>query len=254
MGSNPRVIFVVRQKIYNKEGLNPMELKDEGICRFCLKTFGGRSMARHLTSCKVKEQQDNEDSTNGKKISSIYQIKIYSYKPYWLHLEAKSTATLFDLDKFLRDIWLECCGHLSKFTINGIEYSVFDDEDEWWDRKSKSMDVELRKVLSVKDRFEYKYDFGSTTYLQGEVYAERKGILKDKIRILARNNPPKFECVDCNAKATKICIKCNEFYCDQCLTKHECRDEMSLPIVNSPRMGVCGYYGENDFDNFSIQL
>jgi hypothetical protein len=49
-------------------------------------------------------------------------------------------------------------------------------------------------------------------------------------------------------------MECDEFYCDKCLTKHECGDEMSLPVVNSPRMGVCGYCGEGDFDNFSIQV
>ena len=229
-----------------------MEVKDEGICRFCLKTFSGRSIGRHLASCKVRKQQDNEDSASGKKTSTVYHTKIYSYKPYWLHIEAKSTATLSDLDRFLRGIWLECCGHLSEFTINGIRYSTSNGGDNWWGMESKSMNVKFKKVLSVKDKFQYEYDFGSTTYLEGQVYAEREGILEGKIRILARNNPPKFQCTDCEAEATQICTECDEFYCDRCLAKHECEDEMALPVVNSPRMGVCGYGGEHDFDDFSI--
>ncbi len=33
-------------------------------------------------------------------------------------------ATLADLDDFLRGIWLECCGHLSSFDIEGVTYTV----------------------------------------------------------------------------------------------------------------------------------
>jgi len=31
----------------------------------------------------------------------------------------RGSATLTKLDDYLRAIWLECCGHLSKFTIGG---------------------------------------------------------------------------------------------------------------------------------------
>jgi len=31
----------------------------------------------------------------------------------------RGSATLAKLDDYLRAIWLECCGHLSKFTIGG---------------------------------------------------------------------------------------------------------------------------------------
>jgi len=30
--------------------------------------------------------------------------------------------------------------------------------------------------------------------------------------------------------------------------------EMTLPVVNSPRMGVCGYTGGREFDNFDPEL
>jgi hypothetical protein len=35
----------------------------------------------------------------------------------------------------------------------------------------------------------------------------------------------------------------NCFFCDKCGKKHKSHDEMFLPVVNSPRMGVCGYTG-----------
>ncbi|GHV12564.1 hypothetical protein FACS189491_05810 [Spirochaetia bacterium] len=36
-------------------------------------------------------------------------------KEYWLLLDIALNATLEDFDDFLRQIWLECCGHMSGF-------------------------------------------------------------------------------------------------------------------------------------------
>ena len=36
----------------------------------------------------------------------------------------KAKSTLEELDDFLRGAWLECCGHLSDFEIDGITYMV----------------------------------------------------------------------------------------------------------------------------------
>ena len=43
---------------------------------------------------------------------------------HWLHLEAPASVQLQLLDDFLRDLWLECCGHLSCFTIDGVRYEA----------------------------------------------------------------------------------------------------------------------------------
>ena len=227
---------------------------DEGICRFCLKTFSGRSIARHLVACQAKKRQDEQEAAGGQDSPPIYHIKIQSYKPYWLNIEMPATATLVDLDQFLRDIWLECCDHLSEFKIGGESYLVPMAMKHARDPDAKSMQhVQLRQVLSVKDRFEHQYDFGSTTYLEGQVYATRDGVLKDKVRILARNAPPQFQCENCQAQATELCTECYQMYCQDCLEEHGCSQEMALPVVNSPRMGVCGYAGETDFDDFNLE-
>lgn len=34
-------------------------------------------------------------------------------KKYWLIIEVSENVTLKELDNFIRDIWVECCGHLS---------------------------------------------------------------------------------------------------------------------------------------------
>ena len=42
---------------------------------------------------------------------------------YWMQLAVRADTTLRQLDGFLRGMWLECCGHLSEFKIQGTRYS-----------------------------------------------------------------------------------------------------------------------------------
>jgi hypothetical protein len=169
--------------------------------------------------------------------------------PYWLHLDASSQATLDDLDRFLRDIWLECCGHLSVFQLGDRSFSgsslfssPFDD-----DGHDESTAIRLGKLLSPGQKLSYEYDFGSTTSLEIRVLAEREGAVAEPIAVLARNNPLVTVCVGCGQAATMSCIECAyedaASLCDACATVHVCGEEMLLPIVNSPRNGICGYTG-----------
>lgn len=144
---------------------------------------------------------------------------------------------------FLREVWLECCGHLSEFTIRGVRYSSYEEQDDFWGDAPESMAIPLSKVMDKNDKFEYVYDFGSSTELNLQVISSRKGAVNESIRVLARNNPPLFECIKCKGSATQICQECYENYCDECLKIHECEDDYAMPIVNSPRTGVCGYVG-----------
>lgn len=38
---------------------------------------------------------------------------------FWFDAEVRGTATLTDVDSYLRAIWLECCGHMSRFSLEG---------------------------------------------------------------------------------------------------------------------------------------
>ncbi len=225
-----------------------MEIKDEGICRSCSRKFSGRAMGKHLSACKEKKQEEEKDTSAGKKTSAIYHLRIWSFKPYWLHIEIDASAALAYLDNFLKSIWLECCGHMSEFTINGVDYSVDTGMGALWGDNSKSMDVPLVEVLGLRDGFDYVYDFGSSTHLKGQVFGSREGVLQGTVRILARNSAPQFGCTDCEGQATAICLDCDDFYCEPCLLEHDCGEEMALPVVNSPRLGVCAYLGDSDPD------
>jgi len=112
-----------------------------------------------------------------------------TYAPlYWLDVELRGRGTLEDLDRFLRAEWVDCCSHLSSFTISPLTYG-----QGYGDRSAA---VALRRVLPDRGvRFLYEYDFGSTTRLTLRVIGWRQGSMgREPVRILARNQPPAWQC------------------------------------------------------------
>jgi len=218
-----------------------------GKCHLCGGTFDKSEMTKHLKSCKQKEGPESASSGRGSQKKDVFHLLVEGrHSPeYWMHIELAADAGLKVLDNFLRDTWLECCGHLSMFSIQGKNYSVadmgeFDDE---------TMDARLGDVLSPGMKFSHEYDFGSTTHLTLKVISQEQKQVKGKdARILARNDPPSFACVSCGKPATQICTECvcsdEGCLCEKCAAEHACGEEMLLPLVNSPRAGVCGYTGD----------
>ncbi|MBI4769175.1 MAG: hypothetical protein HY784_01865, partial [Chloroflexi bacterium] len=148
----------------------------------------------------------------------------------------------------------ECCGHLSAFTIDGVSYEMDTGgiDGMWSDMfggaPPQSMEVRLDRVLQPGMEFFHEYDFGSTTYLKLRVADQWEGLLpQDELKVLARNHPPPIACNVCGALATEVCTDCmwggNGWVCEAHAEEHECGMEMMLPVVNSPRVGVCGYTG-----------
>lgn len=115
--------------------------------------------------------------------------------------------------------------------------------------EDRSLSVPLENVLKVGQKFTYEYDFGSTTELNLRVISEREGVVQDKddpVAILARNVPPVILCKVCGKPATKVVsgyfnVEENA-YCNKCARRSK-EYEMMLPVVNSPRVGVCAYTG-----------
>ncbi len=206
-------------------------------------------MTRHLTACFAKAAAAQAGSSI-EPLKAFHIIVEGSYLPdYWLHLEVPAAAKLQSLDQFLRAIWLECCGHLSAFTIDGVTYSSSPSPDSFFGgARDQSMAKKLYAVLAPGMTFEHEYDFGSSTNLKLKVVGELKQTHNSKdISILARNNPPQIKCETCGKPATLVCSQCiynaEAWFCDACAPKHECGEEMMLPVTNSPRVGVCGYAG-----------
>lgn len=61
------------------------------------------------------------------------------------------------LDSFLRDLWLECCGHMSAFSIGQMRYSA----QPMGHGNQRGMDVRLAAILTEEAEFSYEYDFGT---------------------------------------------------------------------------------------------
>jgi len=160
-----------------------------------------------------------------------------------MHVAVPATAPLSKLDDFLRHTWLECCGHLSAFEIGGKRYASEPMDEEM------SMRTRVSEVLEVGMKLFYQYDYGSTTALVLRVVALREQDLpKGTVQLLARNEATQVSCQRCSIQpATKICTECawngEGWLCEACAVAHDCGSEMCLPVVNSPRVGVCGYTG-----------
>ena len=151
-------------------------------------------------------------------------------KGYWIYFSVPLEATLSAVDSFIRDIWCECCGHLSAFR-------------DTFDKVGKS-----RKLSSLYtgSSLLYEYDFGSTTDITITIADElSRPAQREKVRLLARNVPLRDECVKCGAPATQINAWERDTLCDECAETIE-DDAALLRITNSPRCGECGYEGEYD--------
>lgn len=212
----------------------------EGKCMFCNEVFKKVSMKKHIEKCNSRAEQCI--TTDESKMESYYCIMVQGHynSGYWLYLDVPINSTFKALDSFLRDVWLECCGHMSLFEVGGQNFasscdSTFGD---------KSMNAKLVNYLDVGTQFTHQYDFGSTTYLKLKVVSEFYGKKrKKKVALLARNLPINFKCSECEETATNLCCECDSLVCDNCIDEHECGEDMLLPMVNSPRAGECGYTG-----------
>ncbi len=215
----------------------PRKAPLNGTCAICNATITKKEAKKHVSACLQESGRDAKAMGRKKSPAKLYHLLVegsgLSGDLYWMHLKALGSARLRDLDTFLRDIWLECCGHMSAFS---------DKEGDM------EMGEKLEDILMPGQKLTYEYDFGSTTGLLLTVDSEIEGsIKKGKVEILARNEAPQIKCNQCEKPATTICTEClyedQGWLCDDCARKHDCDEEMFLPLVNSPRTGVCGYTG-----------
>lgn len=210
-----------------------MKITSEGHCTYCKRRFSATGMGKHILSCELRKKAHEHDTSSPHK---TYLLRA-SAGPYFVYFEVGDDAPLNAIDHYLRSLWLECCGHLSSFTIDKTHY----------DSESKNMKLKVKNTLSLGKEFSYIYDFGTETFLQLKVLDIRDGATKT-VETLVRNDPLLFFC-SCDSPARKVCAIClcergiKGFLCIKCSKSHACGDEMFLPIVNSPRMGVCGYTG-----------
>jgi hypothetical protein len=220
-----------------------------GTCQLCGAALARDEAAAHLEACAPAH-----DIKKGK-AQALVSLRITAplSPAYWLDVEMRDDAPLAALDRVLRRRWVECCEHPSQFRIGPAQYSsdggAFSTLGQW----RGDMDVRLRDVLpAAAEVFAYEYDFGSPTRLKVDVGPTRHGRLGQRaLRLLARNVPPVWPCQVCSGPAEHACAACQEnrgygFLCEAHRQSHDCGEAMLLPIVNSPRVGVCWYAGEEE--------
>lgn len=218
--------------------------QSRGKCAYCDKEFAKSGATRHLKTCSEKLEAIRAVDASNRPVENLWHLRIQGAyaKDFWLDLEMRGSASLTTLDKYLRVIWLECCGHLSEFRIGGWGGSKIG--------KTRKADT----VFTLGISLQHLYDFGTTSETNIKVVDVRKGkaLSKRPISLMIRNLQPKSICSECGKPANWLCLEClyeatesgSGFLCDEHADEHphvEYGDPM--PLVNSPRVGMCGYTG-----------
>ena len=96
------------------------------------------------------------------------------------------------------------------------------------------------------------YDFGTESVTLLKTVGVRQGKRRPRrpVELMARNNAPAFPCQTCDSPATVLCMECVQEHntagtlCRQHAAKHRHRAYgPPMALVNSPRIGMCGYEG-----------
>lgn len=203
-----------------------------GVCQLCGARKGKAAMFAHVQDCLPT--QVSGGPSGGPEALLLLRAEARGLPTFWLDMAVKHEGRLKDVDRFLRRIWLECCGHMSEFST-GTHRKV-------------TMNTKVSEALGSGDRLGYVYDFGSSTELVVRLLGGVSASSKGAVRLAARNEPPTWPCDACGKAATAVCTQClyegKGFCCAAHASDHDCGEDMLLPVVNSPRMGVCGYTGE----------
>ncbi len=199
-------------------------------------------VSKHLSACP--KRQGIIDEAERKKVGreTLYHLRVQDAwrNQFWLDLEMRGSGTLKDLDFYLRGIWLECCGHMSQFSVGG------------WQGQEISMKRKVAEVLKPGIELTHIYDFGtsSETLIKAIGTREGKPTTSRPIALMVRNMMPEARCIECEQPAAWLCIECLTeedvwgALCDAHAEQHP-HENYGEPIrlVNSPRLGMCGYDG-----------
>lgn len=216
--------------------------QSRGVCSFCGKETTKGAMTRHLQSCSGRADAiDAAEKGKGADETLIHlRVQDAYARDFWLDLEMRSSASLKKLDDYLRAIWLECCGHLSEFSSGG------------WGSRKVGMSQTAVKAFETSPQLTHIYDFGTSSETLVTLVEMRQGqpLSKHPISLMARNLIPEAVCQTCKKPATHLCMECQYedekpgFLCAEHVKKHPHKNYGEpLALVNSPRLGMCGYDG-----------
>ena len=220
----------------------PRNPESRGTCTACGEVITKRSVSKHLDKCPKRIEAIQSAEASSRPVETLWHLRVQDAyaKDFWLDLEMNGSAKLDKLDTYLRAIWLECCGHLSEFTIGG------------WGGEEVAISRKADAIFEPDLVLRHLYDFGTTSETDIKAVGLRQGkaTTKHPIALLARNQMPDAFCQECGGPAKWLCLECvyeeekAGLLCDTHVEVHP-HDNYGEPmlLVNSPRVGMCGYDG-----------
>ena len=213
-----------------------------GSCAYCGRKMTRGGMSRHIQTCAKRQEVIALANRKRGKNEVLHHLQVQDawYGDFWLHLEMPGSAALEDLDDYLRAIWLECCGHLSQFSFGG------------WRGDEIPMHTKVSRIFEPGAELTHIYDFGTSSETLVKVVGTREGkaTTPHPVALMARNDQPEVPCVECERPASWLCMECLYEHdepgtlCDEHVKTHPHDDYGEpVPLVNSPRVGMCGYDG-----------
>jgi hypothetical protein len=211
----------------------PRGKQPKAKCTYCGEEAGKSRMTKHLSSCLQRQEAIRQAERRNVQTETLYYLRVQPAwtSPFWLDLEVNGSATLKDIDAYLRAIWLECCGHLSRFSIGG------------WGGGEMSMRHRVQEVFEPGVELTHIYDFGTSSETLIKALELREGKLptRQPIVLMARNRMPEWQCQECDETAAWLCNECiyeeerTGMLCDRHAKRHPHEDYGEpLAIVNSP--------------------
>jgi hypothetical protein len=200
------------------------------------------AVTRHVSACPRRQTIIGKAERKRVGSETLYHLRVQDAwrKHFWLDLEMRGSSTLEDLDIYLRRIWLECCGHMSQFSVGG------------WQGQEISKGRRVGDVFKLGIELTHIYDFGtsSETLIKAVGMREGKPTTARPIALMARNIMPEATCIECEQVAAWLCIEClieKDVWgalCDAHAETHpHAKYGEPIRLVNSPRLGMCGYEG-----------
>ncbi len=181
----------------------------KGICNFCETEVDKSKMSQHLKYCKQRkaaiadEQAKAATNKDAQKTKLLHIVVEGRYNPqYWMHLELPEQDTFDDLDQFLRDIWLECCGHLSAFRVGNISYSS-QTEDMMWGM-SPFVEGEEEDEEDVEEEDEDIFDPELLQEMENMPPTEATGMLLEVLTQEFQANPLEMQPEEFDAKLKEL--------------------------------------------------
>ena len=274
-----------RQLTERLKNLQAEAANSPGWCHICGDDIRADDATAHTQTCIMyKAQRKYTVRKMDKRYARSMPIMIWvrsEQLQHWMVLAVQPTTSLRQLDQFLRDEWLECCGHMSHFKIGQTQYSNCVpgpgdapnfDNDLAEDNEQHTVHT-LEETTKHGQRFNYEFDYGDTTCLNLENVAtlpipynyvpefinppkEAEYYAEQFITVMARNRP------------LERCFKCGEtaqwryhenpyvqvppehggpivappYFCNGCAP-----DDMAVvELRNSPRSGVGCYDNTHD--------